>query len=372
MKDNSLTNIINNIDDTTLENFMEKELSTTRVSIDYEKVEFDYSWLEKAEETIEYLDKIIRNPRRFIIQEEEVVPVERTKKITVETVKHLAQHTDLIQDIDRDGNITPSKLLNIHKEESFDVYENRFIYSLLVNLSMFIKKRKEISGSGSTCKSQKKLEYIGETKIGPEKVKMSLNLETSSFEDLIGKSPEGLSIDERIDRIELIVADFLKSQFIRELTSGMIVPVRSPIRKTNAILKNPNLQKALELWEFIERYDVKDKQEIKDKRDFEDKKDIKEKMDMSFFLDYLILNSAFEGEKKNSLTLKKYYINKIIKDFINNNDDYDENKFKKMLTDEFKTVKKERLTREMGYIKIFKRYIKKYEHNYNNLTKELK
>lgn len=51
------------------------------------------------------------------MQEEEVVPVEKAKKISQETIKHLAQHTDLIQDVDEDGTITPSKVLNVNKKK---------------------------------------------------------------------------------------------------------------------------------------------------------------------------------------------------------------------------------------------------------------
>ncbi len=370
MEDNKFFSIVNNIGEDSIESFLERNSSQTNVTIDYEKIEFDYSWLEKIEITIPYLDNIVRNPKRFIMQEEEIVPVEKARKITVETVKHLATHTNLIQDISDEGDITPSHLLNIHKEESFDIYENRFIYSLLVNLQMFIKRRSEVSASGSSCKSYKKLNYIGETVIGDEKVKMSVDLEANNYDDLVNKDVSKLSLSDRIGRVSLIVSDFMKSAFIRDLTSGQIQPVRSPITKTNTILKNTNFQKALELWEFIERYDVNSKSEKKDNRSFEDKGEIKDNMDMSFLVNYLILNDAFEGTKPQAQAVKKYYLTKVIKDFVDKND-MDQKEFIKLLSEEFNILNKEKLVKEKYFVDLFKKAIKKYYNHRKNLLKKI-
>ena len=38
-------------------------------------------------------------------------------------------------------NVFFNQILNIFKEESFETYENRFIYTLLINLQYFISKR---------------------------------------------------------------------------------------------------------------------------------------------------------------------------------------------------------------------------------------
>ena len=47
----------------------------------YEKVEADFAWLDIMENTIMYLDNILRNPNRFIINEEEIVKVEQAKTL---------------------------------------------------------------------------------------------------------------------------------------------------------------------------------------------------------------------------------------------------------------------------------------------------
>jgi len=366
---NELNSIIQNSDNGLKQEFLEKNVSKLKVKSDYKKTEFDYSWLDKIEETITYLDEIVRNPRRFIVQEEEIVPVEKAKKITLESIKHLATHTNLIQDYDYElGTITPSKVLNINKEESFDIYENRFIYSLIINLQMFIARRKEITKEGSSCKINKKFNYSASTKIGNENINVSLDLDTSYFEDLVGKDTNGLGLSERLDRIELIVGDFSKTQSMKELAAAHVLMVKSPIRKTNVILKNTNFQKALELWEFIEQYNVNDKLEVNDSKDYEDEGTLKENMDNSFLLDYLILNN--NNNKSNKI--KKYYITKIVKDFIENNDDYTEAEFKKLITNEFNSIYKLKKKREEIIESIFKKNFIKFKENHKKALGMLK
>ena len=60
--------------------FMHNLNSTLSVKRDYELNEYDYEWLDKIEETLPYLDNILRNPKRFIINEEEIVKIEQAKK----------------------------------------------------------------------------------------------------------------------------------------------------------------------------------------------------------------------------------------------------------------------------------------------------
>lgn len=354
-------------DENLKEQFLDNNKSLINIKTNFERVEFDYSWLEKIEEVLVYLDDIIRTPKKFIVQEEEVVPVERAKKITLETIRHLAQHTNYIQKIEDDGTITPNKVLNVHKEESYDIYENRFIYSLLVNLETFMQKRKKVTENGAFCNVEKKMKYEAETKIGSENINISLNLNAKSFDDLSVKSTNG-TVEERVEKIELIINDYFKSPFIKELTTGNIVMVKSPIRKTNVILKNPNFQKALELWEFIEQYDVNDKKESKESNNYDDIPVIKDEMDGAFLLDYMILNGFYQKKEVTPNKIRKYYVDKIIEDFINRNNSYDEKAFKKLLIDEFRKIKKQNIKQEEDVISNVKKEIKRYNTSFNNIV----
>ena len=90
----------------------------------------DLSWVEMIEDSIVALDTIIRTPQRYIKNEEEIVPIEMVRTVSTESIRHLAQHTNMIAMVKGD-EVTPQRMLNIVKEESFDTYENRFIFTLL-------------------------------------------------------------------------------------------------------------------------------------------------------------------------------------------------------------------------------------------------
>ena len=125
------------------------------------------------EEIIPHLDIIFRKPNRFIENEEEIVKIEQTRKVSVETIKHLSKNTNFIQKIDeKTGDVIPSKLLNVRKEESFNTYENRLIYTLMQNVKFFIHKRKESieqslrnNNNDEQGKNNKQLEYNAKSKL---------------------------------------------------------------------------------------------------------------------------------------------------------------------------------------------------------------
>lgn len=360
MNKEDLLNLISDTDEKAFEQFIGANDSKMVIDSSFKSVEYDYSWISKIEDTLVYLDNIIRNPKRFIMQEEEVVPVEKAKKISQETIKHLAQHTDLIQDVDEDGTITPSKVLNVNKEESFDMYENRFIISLLNNLNYFFQLRKEVTKSGSFSTKKQVMNYTGKTRLDKEEINVTINLESNSSEDLSGVSGGG-NIEERLAKIEMVVSDFLKTPFCRELANA--APVKSPIRKTNTILKNPNFQKALELWEFIEQYDVKDKKEVDDHDQKVDDPETKKYLDSAFFMDYVILNFSEKRKTKEERVMNRYALRKLMDEFLTSNRQYSEKDFKKLLTEEFKLAKKKEAKTDKEIIKKFEHLINDYKKN---------
>lgn len=364
---NKITNLLSGADQEMVEEFEDKLSSTTHITNDYRRVEYDYSWLEKIEETIEYLDAIVRNPRKFIVQEEEIVPIELSKKVSLESIRHLAQHTNLIQEYDeKTDTLTPSKILNVNKEESYDIYENRFIYSLLINLGMFLARRVELTQEGSSVKNNKMISYTGTAQVGTEEVEIKLEMTTKLFEDLVGKDTHGMDLSERIERVQLIISDFTKSAFMKELAAQHVLMVKSPIRKTNVILKNPNFQKALELWEFIERYDVNDKREVVDNKDFDDNGDIKALFDSGFYVDYLISHELNNGTIKQPKKNKAYY-RQLIRRFVDNMNQDNEKDLTKMLSEEFKKITIENRKASKKIQDIFIEKIKDYQTQVNNL-----
>ena len=213
-------------------------------------------WVEAIEDCIIPLDNIIRVPRKFIVQEEEIVPIERAKKITNESIRHLAQHTNMIAKVEGD-DVTPNEILNVFREESFEVYENRFVYTLMQNLIRFIDVRYNVIFNISDDDNMASLKMESNFDRGREKVSYKLEVSTQSggseIEDNnVGLEGENATAFQRIERIKRIINEFAQSSFMKELQN--CVPVRPPIMRTNAIQKNPNFRACLKLWQFIQSY----------------------------------------------------------------------------------------------------------------------
>ncbi len=223
-----------------------------KISQVYTKKNYSDEWIDTIEDCIVALDTIVRNPRKFIVIEEDIVDISLAKSISVESVKHLAQHTNLISSVTKDGTVLPSKILNTNKEESFEIYENRFIYTLLLKLRDFIDIRFKAIKDALMQSGDLGVEIQSDFNIDKSKVHYKMESKANFPFDAVvmQKSTGQLSNVERISRINMIISDFLSSTFAREMRSCALV--RPPITRTNVILKDPNFKKALVLWQYIE------------------------------------------------------------------------------------------------------------------------
>ena len=338
------------------------------VKKDYEKKEYDYEWIDMIDETLPYLDNILRNPKRFIINEEEVVQVEKSKKVTVESIIHLTQHTNYIQKIEDNGDVKPSKILNINKEESLDTYENRFVYTLINNTRTFFEQRKAVTGDFSYFKDKKELKYEANTQIGTEEVELSLNISSRNEAKLESEKTDAKeSVADRLKRIKIQLDGFTGTELMQTLSRLHVAPVRSPIRKTNVILKNPNFQKAEALWNYIQTYEEKNVNE-KEHKDYYDESNLKSEYNKAF-LELYLANKVLDYEAK-TLTEKKLLqqmINRMIENILDSNSEMTEKMIKELFDQQLKLIKE---ANEEKKRKIRKLLVEKLQTEQNNYIKE--
>jgi signal peptidase I len=351
---------INNINKDNANKFIASTSSNITVKRDIDACVSDTSWIDMVEECIPYLDNIIRNPRRFIVQEENIVPIEKAKVVTEESIRHLAQHTSMIQEVQEDGTVIPLKLLNVYREETVDLYENRFIKSLVDNLYTFVNNKLNESDQRSYAKVESTVSYSGLMKKKGEEVEVNLQLKSKKDTE-IDASKDGHSLEERISHIKDIVSAFRGSTFIKSLKESS--PVRSPIRKTNVILKEQNFIKALELWEYLEKNNIKPITSIDKRTEIVKDADIKTKYDLAFFIDNdaIDMNAASNKSEFNSAI-----ISKLVNDFVFTGD-ITEKEFKKLLEKEFKEAKK----RKDKATNAIRKTIEDFLNDYNTKKKKI-
>lgn len=266
----------------------------------------NFDWLDEIEFALTYIDNIVRSPRVILVSEQEVVKIERAKKITVESVKDLARNTFYIEKIDpKNQDVQPSKILEVHNEESYNTYENRFIYSLIDLMAKFVAKKEKLIDSLEN-KNKKTLEYTASTNINGEHVDVRVKL-NSSLNSKYEKDKDALKeLKERIKKVKQYLSIWSKSELIKSLQKARASFVVPPIKKTNLILKNPNFQIATRLWEFLYSYDLKDHNVEDEGLDTAGTNTLKDILNDSFLTQYFVLDSISDSKKEQKEQLSKY------------------------------------------------------------------
>ena len=364
-----------------LKEFQEKTDSTLRVEAKRKKTAKDTEWLDVIEQTIPYLDNIFRKPNRFIVNEEEIVKIEQTKKVTVETIKHLSKNTNLIQTIDeKTGDVTPSKLLNVRKEESYNTYENRLIYTLVQNTRLFIKRKtdelmKSINSENEQNeKDSTKLEYNATSEVKDEKVSVQVELSSELNPNGDESQDKNKQILDRIEEIKRKIDVVTNSEPYKVIDKLHITLVREPIRKTNVVLKNVNFQYAMKLWSYLrENFDETELEETEENKNYMDQGELKQFIDETFLLQYLAMKTMDEDRKENEATyqeLKEKLVEQMLEKMIDMEDDESENingksdaeqQLIQMISEKYEVIKYKKTEIIKEIQQIFKKYIEKYE-----------
>ena len=366
-----------------LKEFQEKTDSTLRVEAKRKKTAKDTEWLDVIEQTIPYLDNIFRKPNRFIVNEEEIVKIEQTKKVTVETIKHLSKNTNLIQTIDeKTGDVTPSKLLNVRKEESYNTYENRLIYTLVQNTRLFIKRKtdelmKSINSENEQDDNEKdstKLEYNATSEVKDEKVSVQVELSSELNPNGDESQDKNKQILDRIEEIKRKIDVVTNSEPYKVIDKLHITLVREKIRKTNVVLKNLNFQYAMKLWSYLrENFDETELEETEENKNYMDQGELKQFIDETFLLQYLAMKTMDEDRKENEATyqeLKEKLVEQMLEKMIDMEDDESENINRKsdaeqqliqMISEKYEVIKYKKTEIIKEIQQIFKKYIEKYE-----------
>lgn len=212
----------------------------------------DERWLGVIEESLDALNRITEHPRRFVTSNEEVVPVALARKITADSVRHLSMNTQFIAS-SKDGEIQPTRILNVTVEETYDLYENRFIYHLIQRLVTFIDKRTDVifwSTGDETCNT---LQMHSKVDDAYEQIEYKLEMKVKNTQSFAENDSDNMSVFMRIDRVRRMVMALRTSAFC-DIMKGCAM-VRSPIQRTNTIMKDPDYRVCYRLWQFLESYD---------------------------------------------------------------------------------------------------------------------
>ena len=212
----------------------------------------DEEWISMIEDSLDAINTIIEKPRRFITTEEEVVPVSLAKKISADSVRHLSQNTQFLAPSD-DGSVHPTRILNVNTVETYDLYENRFIYHLIQRLLTFVDKRTDVIFWSTGNEIRNRFKMHSKIDDAYEEIEYNVEMTVKNRQSFAENDADNMDVFMRIDRVRRLVMALRGASFC-QIMNGCSA-VRSPIQRTNLIMKEPNYRKCYQLWQFMERYD---------------------------------------------------------------------------------------------------------------------
>ena len=205
----------------------------------------DPEWIEKIKDLLPFVSNAILENRQFVKSEGELVPIEKVRTVGKDSVIDLAKHSNYITKRPQDtgGKIIPDKLLMPKKEDDFALYENRFLYSLLVYLSQFVEIRyeeiKKLCGKYSVkLEFGKEFEYSdgGGITIGIQMQEERFNdtcaVKRSKSADALSDIQSIISITKSLLNTSLMKT-ISKASLVRPISSGLTTISTNPLSFIN-------------------------------------------------------------------------------------------------------------------------------------------
>lgn len=210
---------------------------------------FDGNFLDVVIGAYPSLLKICRDPKKTLAYMQEVVAMEKAKKVDSESTRHLASHTQYIRDINEQNEVIPSKILSTYAEDNIGIYENRFIKSLINRVIVFLDTRLKLMDENLESISADEIRYKNNIKLSHRKIDLEMNIKISN--EILDETQKARELFDKtknaLDKYRALKGTGLY-QAVAKLKD--VVP---PIMKTNIILHNPDFKIAYNLWLYIDR-----------------------------------------------------------------------------------------------------------------------
>ena len=225
-----------------------------KIQIEYNVCTVENDWLDAIDEGLVFVEKAIKEERQFIRSNGEVVPIEKAKNVSVESVLHLARHSNLIsKETQTSDDIIPEKLFTVERLSDYAVYENRFLYMLLRYLDDFISLRyNKILQVANVYHGEMNAKKTVDYRF--RKLFYEVKLVDENKDDPYWFENNGLKpVLERMNSLLKLVYQLLATPLMQETAKAPMI--KPPITKTNVLRMNENFKGAVNLYEFVSAYD---------------------------------------------------------------------------------------------------------------------
>lgn len=233
--------------------FLFKELKTGQKTIYNKTIRetkiFDSNFIDILRAAYPSLIKIVRDPKKTIKYEQEVVAMEKAKKFNADSVRHLASHTQYIKSVDQTGFVTPSKILTTFSDDDLGMYENVFIKSLINKVIRFLEVRYDLMNKNLESYQAEMIKYTNNKKVESTTFDVEINVKVSR--DLVEETSTAKKILYDVDSLLNLYRGLKGTPLYQAVAKKKdILP---PIMKTNIIMHNPDFKIAYNTWIYLDR-----------------------------------------------------------------------------------------------------------------------
>lgn len=211
-------------------------------------------WILAIERGINYIAKAIKEDRQFIRNEGEVLPIEKIRRVSKDSIQDLSKHSNYITRLPQNPEdpVIPEKLLMIKRENDYAIYENRVVYTTLCFLKDFIATRLD-KIKEATNKYEGKVFIKKKIELGYRTVDVLIEINDIQKNDPIALARNAQ--EEKIKRLDLIlnsVLVLLKTPLMQDLSKAPLVS--RPVTKTNVLKMNTNFKESLACFDYVCAY----------------------------------------------------------------------------------------------------------------------
>ncbi|MDD3947804.1 MAG: DUF2357 domain-containing protein [Clostridia bacterium] len=209
----------------------------------------DDSWINTIEEYLASLEKIVRNPKTFIIDARELVPVEKARRVDGVSIRYLASHSEDVRRIDKRGNVEPVRILAKSMQEELSTYENRVVYTLIQRLKVFVEERYQNIKDTIANYETTNLQMESKFKLGKAIISYKLDMDIKQRKT---KAESGQEILERLKTLRRRLMILNGTPFCKTLASTKLIT--PPLQRTNLLAGNVDYNNIYKLWLYISAY----------------------------------------------------------------------------------------------------------------------
>ena len=210
-------------------------------------------WVAYIEAHLPYVERAIKEERQFIRREGETVDIGKAKKVSRDSVEHLARHSEMITHLpEEDEMLIPDKIFITENQSNYLVYENRFLYLLLTFMNDFVESRySKIAELGNSYKGS--LQTRKRVNMGKRSLELELRFseqsKTDPYADAGNRASEMLS---RVEAIRVMINTFMMTPLMKEVAKAPLIS--PPITRTNVLRMDNNFKYAVELYDYLVAY----------------------------------------------------------------------------------------------------------------------